>query len=158
MLTLVYRTATTLQYSSNEYHKDHHKYYERHQAHKSQEGQLWPVWSHRFPLALCFALMLCLARILRSSGRQWMHKVRRRWWNAVLVNLVVESWVNKLLLSTNIHRKLVFVSSFSHIVSWCGFPSELFLFRWTRILGRNKINIKIKHYAVYDPFVLYMFE
>ena len=43
VLTLVYRTATTLQYSSNEYHKDHHKYYERHQAHKSQEGQLRPV-------------------------------------------------------------------------------------------------------------------
>ena len=29
VLTFVYRTATTLQYSSNEYHKDHHKYYER---------------------------------------------------------------------------------------------------------------------------------
>ena len=130
VLTLVYRTATTLQYSSNEYHKDHHKYYERHQAHKSQEGQLWPVWSHRrFPLALCLTLILCLARIPRSSRssdfravRQWTRKIRRRWWNAVFVNPIVESWVNKHLSFMNIHRKPVFVSSFSHNVGWCGFP------------------------------------
>ena len=136
VLTLVYRTATTLQYSSNEYHKDHHKYYERHQAHKSQEGQLWPVWSHRrFPLSLCFTLILCLARIPRFSRssdfravRQWTRKIRRRWWNAVFVNPIVESWVNKHLSFMNIHRKPVFVSSFSHNVGWCGFPSELFLF------------------------------